>query len=90
MLRDLPARRLRTFGSVALSLCLVADGRLDAMLTLREVRSVDVAAGQLIVREAGGAVAFPEAGPGAPLALDMRTRVTAASTQALAKRLGGA
>jgi myo-inositol-1(or 4)-monophosphatase len=90
MLRDLEARRLRSLGSVALSLCLVADGRFDAMLTLREVRSVDVAAGQLIVSEAGGAVAFPEAGPGADLSLAMRTRVVAARSQVLAERLGGA
>ena len=40
-------------------MCLVAAGRLDAMITLREVRSVDVAAAQLIVREAGGTVALP-------------------------------
>ena len=38
------ARRLRALGSVAVSMCLVATGRLDAMVTLREVRSVDVAA----------------------------------------------
>ena len=41
----LEARRLRVLGSVAPSLCLVAAGRLDAMMSLREVRSVDVAAG---------------------------------------------
>ena len=90
LLRDLPARRLRTLGSVALSLCLVADGRLDAMLTLGQVRSVDVAAGQLIVREAGGAVVFPEAGAEAPLDLDMRTRVIAAATPVVAEALVGA
>ena len=41
---DSGARRLRALGSVAASMCLVAAGRLDAMVTLREVRSVDVAA----------------------------------------------
>jgi myo-inositol-1(or 4)-monophosphatase len=65
------ARRLRVLGSVAVSMCLVAAGRLDAMVTLREVRSVDVAAGQLLVREAGGAVAFPG---GEALDLAMRSR----------------
>ena len=40
-------------------MCLVAGGSLDAMITLREVRSVDVAAAQLIVTEAGGTVALP-------------------------------
>src|SRR5918999_1448961 len=55
----LEARRLRVLGSVAAAMCLVAAGRLDAMITLREVRSVDVAAAQLIVEEAGGAVGLP-------------------------------
>ena len=41
-----------------MSLCQVAAGRLDGMVTLRRSRAVDVAAGQLIVREAGGHVAF--------------------------------
>ena len=75
-------------GSVAATLGLVADGRFDAMLSLRPVRSVDAAAGQLIVREAGGAVAFPEAGDGAaPLSLDMRSRVLAARDEGLLRRL---
>jgi myo-inositol-1(or 4)-monophosphatase len=80
----LEARRLRMLGSVALSLCLVAAGRLDAMLTLREVRSVDVAAGQLLVREAGGAVALPG---GEGLDLRMRSRVLAARDAVVLDRL---
>lgn len=60
------AHRLRAVGSIALSLCQVAAGRFDGMVTLRGTRSVDAAAGQLIVREAGGLVAFP--GCSAPLA----------------------
>jgi hypothetical protein len=39
-----------------------------------------VAAGQLIVREAGGEVAFPEASGGAKLDLAMRSRVVAATS----------
>jgi myo-inositol-1(or 4)-monophosphatase len=74
----LDARRVRAFGSVAVTLCLVAEGKLDAMASLRPVRSVDVAAGQLIVREAGGEALLPEAGERAPLGLDMRSRVVAA------------
>ena len=46
-------------GSVAMTLCLVAAGQLDGMLSLRPIRSVDAAARQLLVTEAGGAVAFP-------------------------------
>jgi myo-inositol-1(or 4)-monophosphatase len=79
------AHRLRMIGSIALSLCFVASARFDGMVCLREARSVDAAAGQLIVREAGGAVAFPDAGGsdplGAGLGLDMRSRVVAGVTQ---------
>lgn len=78
------ARRLRALGSVAASMCLVAGGRLDAMITLREVRSVDVAAGQLIVEEAGGAVALPG---GDSLDLEMRSRAAAARSTELVERL---
>jgi myo-inositol-1(or 4)-monophosphatase len=61
-------------------MCLVAGGRLDAMVTLREVRSVDVAAAQLIVREAGGTVALPG---GDALDLEMRSRCLAARSPEL-------
>jgi myo-inositol-1(or 4)-monophosphatase len=83
-LSSLGARRLRALGSVAASMCLVAGGRLDAMVTLREVRSVDVAAAQLIVAEAGGAVALPG---GDALDLQMRSRVFAARSDELVERL---
>jgi myo-inositol-1(or 4)-monophosphatase len=53
------AYRLRALGTIAASLCQVAAGRFDAMLSLRRARGVDSAAGQLIVREAGGLVSFP-------------------------------
>jgi len=43
--------------SLAWRMCLVAAGRYDAMLTLRPTWEWDVAAGTLIVAEAGGAVA---------------------------------
>jgi myo-inositol-1(or 4)-monophosphatase len=80
----LEARRLRVLGSVAASMCLVAAGRLDAMVTLREVRSVDVAAAQLIVEEAGGTVALPG---GDTLDLALRTRAAAARDAVLLERL---
>jgi myo-inositol-1(or 4)-monophosphatase len=53
------AYRLRALGTIAATLCQVAAGRFDAMLSLRRARGVDSAAGQLIVREAGGFVSFP-------------------------------
>ena len=50
-------RRIRTLGSCALELCLVASGKLDAFADMRGgLRMVDVAAGSLIVEEAGGVV----------------------------------
>jgi myo-inositol-1(or 4)-monophosphatase len=78
------ARRLRVLGSVAMTLCLVAAGQLDGMLSLRPIRSVDAAAAQLLVREAGGSVAFPAADD---LSLEMRSQVCAARDADLLERL---
>jgi myo-inositol-1(or 4)-monophosphatase len=89
MLAGLDARRIRALGSVAVTLAFVAEGTIDAMLSLRPIRSVDAAAGALIVREAGGAVAFPEAGERASLGLEMRSRVLAARDGTLLDRLVG-
>ncbi len=63
------AYRLRALGTIASSLCQVAAARFDGMVSLRRARGVDSAAGQLIVREAGGHVSFPECDSplGAPL-----------------------
>jgi myo-inositol-1(or 4)-monophosphatase len=72
------AYRLRAIGSIAISLAYVATSRFDGMLSLRPCRSVDAAAGQLIVREAGGAVAFGATPPEeAPLDLDARYDIAA-------------
>jgi myo-inositol-1(or 4)-monophosphatase len=81
---QLGAERIRALGSVALSLCLLAAGQLDAVLSLREVRAVDAAAGQLLVREVGGAVAFPG---GDVLDMTMRSLVVAARDAELIERL---
>ncbi len=85
------AHRLRMVGSLALSLCYVASARFDGLISLRPARSVDVAAGQLIVREAGGAVAFPDAEEDGPLSaglgLDMRSRVVAGATNGILEQL---
>ena len=67
------AYRLRVVGSIAITASYVATGRFDAMLSLRSCRSVDAAAAQLIVREAGGAVAFGE-GELAEATLDLDAR----------------
>jgi myo-inositol-1(or 4)-monophosphatase len=72
------AYRVRVIGSIAITLCYVAAGRLDAMLSARACRSVDAAAGQLIVTEAGGQVEFARFGlEEADLGLDARYPVLA-------------
>ena len=84
------AHRLRAVGAIAVSLCQVAAARLDGMVTLRRCRAVDVAAGQLIVREAGGHVAFTAcASPlGAPLeTLEPVSPVVAARSAAALRSL---
>jgi myo-inositol-1(or 4)-monophosphatase len=71
--------RLRVVGSIAITAAYVGAGRFDAMLSLRSCRSVDAAATQLIVREAGGAVAFGDlALEQAALDLDARYPIAAA------------
>jgi myo-inositol-1(or 4)-monophosphatase len=77
------AYRLRVVGSIAITAAYVGAGRFDAMISLRSCRSVDAAAAQLIVREAGGRVAFGELGlEGAMLDLDARYPIAAASDAA--------
>jgi myo-inositol-1(or 4)-monophosphatase len=55
---------LRSFGSAALELAYVAAGRIDAMMN-RDLKAWDMAAGILMVREAGGFTSDPgsEASP---------------------------
>jgi len=80
------AHRLRALGTIASTLCQVAAARFDGMVTLRRCRGVDAAAGQLIVREAGGLVSFPAfTDPlGAPLDATPSSHLVAArSEQAL-------
>jgi myo-inositol-1(or 4)-monophosphatase len=75
--------RLRVVGSIAITASYVACGRFDAMLSLRSCRSVDAAAAQLIVREAGGAVAFGDLSlEEAALDLEARYPVAAACAPA--------
>ncbi|HET7510250.1 MAG TPA: inositol monophosphatase family protein [Solirubrobacterales bacterium] len=74
--------RLRVVGAIAISAAYVGAGRFDAMMSLRSCRSVDAAAAQLIVREAGGLVAFG-AGDLSEAALDLEARypIAAASSE---------
>ncbi|HOV52668.1 MAG TPA: bifunctional fructose-bisphosphatase/inositol-phosphate phosphatase [Methanothrix sp.] len=50
-------RRIRSLGSTSLEMAMVASGKLDAFVDLRGMmRVVDVAAGKLILEEAGGLI----------------------------------
>ncbi len=72
--------RLRVVGSIAITVSYVAAGRFDGMLSLRPCRSVDAAAAQLIVTEAGGEVAFGDLPRNeAELGLDARYPIAAAA-----------
>jgi len=86
------AERIRVMGSLALSLCHLAAGRVDAVCSLKPARSVDIAAAQLLVRECGLSVDLPEAPPfeRAPLDLEGRSRIVAAGSPALCGRLADA
>ncbi|HET7758446.1 MAG TPA: inositol monophosphatase family protein [Gaiellaceae bacterium] len=83
------AYRLRVMGSLALSLCHLAAGRVDAVCSLKPARAVDIAAAQLLVREQGLALELPEAPPfgAAPLDIEGRSRVVAAATPEVCERL---
>jgi myo-inositol-1(or 4)-monophosphatase len=86
------AYRLRIMGSLALSLCHLAAGRVDAVCSLKPARSVDIAAGQLLVVEQGLAIDLFEAPPfaAAPLDVEGRSRVVAAGTPELCRKLADA
>ena len=86
------AYRLRIMGSLALSLCHLAAGRVDAVCSLKPARSVDIAAAQLLVREQGLAIDLPDAPPfeRAPLDVAGRSRVVAAGTSELCAQLHAA
>jgi myo-inositol-1(or 4)-monophosphatase len=81
--------RVRAIGSIAISCCQVATTRVEGMLTLWRTRAVDIAAAQLIVREAGALVAFPAFDDplGAPLDLAPHSAVVAARTRDALARL---
>jgi len=74
------AHRVRVMGSLALSLCHLAAGRVDAVCCLKPARSIDIAAAQLLVRERGLAIELFEEPPfgRAPLDLGQRSRIVAA------------
>ena len=89
---DAIAHRVRVMGSLALSLCHLAAGRVDGVCCLKPARSIDIAAAQLLVRERGLAIELFEDPPfgGAPLDLGQRSRVVAAASDELCAQLAAA
>lgn len=47
-------RRMRIMGAIAVEMCYLAEGVYDVFLDTQAVRVLDIAAAQLIIREAGG------------------------------------
>jgi len=86
------AERLRVMGSLALSLCHLAAGRVDAVCSLKPARSIDIAAAQLLVRERGYAIELFEDPPFVSALLDLegRSRLVAAATPALCAGIAAA
>ena len=100
------AYRLRIMGSLALSLCHLAAGRVDAVCSLKPARSVDIAAAQLLCTELGLAIElFDGEEPFGTAPLDQgdrdggsrhtgrheqRSRVVAAGTDDVCRRLAAA
>jgi myo-inositol-1(or 4)-monophosphatase len=86
------ADRLRIMGSLALSLSHLAAGRVDGVCSLKPSRSVDVAAGQLFLRECGLTIENVDGGSfaEAPLDLVARSRIAAAGTDELCRLLANA
>lgn len=73
---------MRTLGACALNMAMVAIGGADAMYEYG-IHAWDIAAADIIIREAGGVVIDPAGGP-----LDlMSRRVLCAATQELADQI---
>jgi myo-inositol-1(or 4)-monophosphatase len=84
--------RVRVMGSLALSLCHLAAGRVDAVCSLKEARLFDIAAAQLLVHECGLAIELFDDPPfaAAQLDLEQRSRVVAAGSVELTDSLAAA
>jgi len=87
------AQRLRIMGSLALSLCHLAAGRVDAVCSLKPARAVDIAAAQLLCREVGLALELfddPRSFGQAELDLLGRSRLAAAGKPERCRELADA
>jgi len=82
-------KHLRHFGANALEICYVADGTTDAFIDLRgKLRVTDMAAAQLILREAGGIITTPKGKElDAPLNAAQRVSFIAAANKTIYDRI---
>jgi len=78
-------KHLRHLGANALEICYVADGKTDAFIDIRgKLRVTDMAAAQLILREAGGIITTPEGTElDAPLDATQRVSFIAAANKTI-------
>jgi len=89
-IKDRKVRRIRIFGSVALEMCYVARGALDAFINVNETtRLCDIAGSYVILRESGGVITDRDGRP-----LDMKLdigerRSLICSNRALHRKLIG-
>lgn len=83
------ARRMRVLGSVVLELSYVASGKYDAFLDLRGSRVIDIAASQLIVKEAGAIITnkYGESLSDTKLSIYEKVIVVSASNKKLHEKL---
>lgn len=84
------ARCVRSFGSASLEICHVASGFFDAYVDLRgALRTLDIAASLLIIKEAGGTVTQPNGAGfnGYPLTEMNRFSVIAAANKTLHREI---
>jgi len=82
-------KHLRHLGANALEICYVADGTTDAFIDLRgKLRVTDMAAAQLILKEAGGIITTGEGKPlDAPLTATQRVSFIAAANKAIYNKI---
>lgn len=84
-------KHIRHFGANALELCYVADGTTDAFVDIRgKLRTTDLAAATLILKEAGGLITTPDNRPlDAPLDPKQKVEFIAAANQEMHSKILG-
>jgi len=89
-IKDRKVKRIRIFGSVALEMCYVARGALDAFINVNKTtRLCDIAGGYVILKESGGVVTDRD-GRSLNMSLDVRERTSLiCSNRALHRKLVG-